>query len=377
MSLVDYKQTRADGQSSRGDENQSSGGFQVSVLGQNGEIEAEKDEDNNESSEEDDDDEEEDKVIEENDGNSEAVKDEGNEVVKGAVKEVEEEVEKEVVEEEEEDSFDFSASLARGRNIFDTKITRKRGDAGSGEEEEEEEENEEEEEKEEDKKIEELKKPEKEVRFDIKESSTSNNRSQTNEDTSVNRCDKNSPTLHDSQSTTQNDDLTNTATAPSMLEVEGKLRMSKKRARSSNDVRGKILKTKKPKHTSTGTEEPRKVTAQSNDLNDKGKNEDNMSQGQIPHRCLLFAQHRQTLDVIESCVLKRYFPTVGYKRLDGSVPPTVRAQWAQIFNSQGNNTTETETKTESGTNNCEVEVEEEDWGQNMINVKKIAQIKLG
>ena len=58
--------------------------------------------------------------MEENDGISEAVKDEGNEVVKGAVKEVEKEVEKEVVEEEEEDSFDFSASLARGRNMFDT-----------------------------------------------------------------------------------------------------------------------------------------------------------------------------------------------------------------------------------------------------------------
>ena len=300
------------------------------------------------------------------------MKDEGNEVVKGALKEVEKEVEKEVVEEEEEDSFDFSASLARGRNMFDTKITRKRGDAGNGEEEEEEDE----EEKEEGKKIEELKKPEKEVKFDIKENSNSNNRSQTNEDTSVTGCDKNSTTLHDSQSTTQNDDLTNMATAPPMLEVEGKLRMSKKRARSSNDVRGKILKTKKPKHKKSTVTEEQKVTREPNDSNGKRKNEDNMnqdhsqSQGQIPHRCLLFAQHRQTLDVIESCVLKRYFPTVGYKRLDGSVPPTVRAQWAQIFNSQGNNTTETETKTESGTNNCEVEVEEEDWGQNMINVKK-------
>ena len=50
------------------------------------------------------------------------------------------------------------------------------------------------------------------------------------------------------------------------------------------------------------------------------------------HKCLIFAEHRQTLDIIENCVLKRYFPTINYKKLDGSVPPIVRAEWAQRFN---------------------------------------------
>ena len=56
------------------------------------------------------------------------------------------------------------------------------------------------------------------------------------------------------------------------------------------------------------------------------------SKNNPPHKCLIFAQHRQTLDIIENCVLLRYFPTINYKKLDGSVPPIVRAQWAQKFN---------------------------------------------
>ena len=40
----------------------------------------------------------------------------------------------------------------------------------------------------------------------------------------------------------------------------------------------------------------------------------------------------QTLDIIENCVFKRYFPTINYKKLDGTVPPVVRAEWAQRFN---------------------------------------------
>jgi SNF2 family DNA or RNA helicase len=57
-------------------------------------------------------------------------------------------------------------------------------------------------------------------------------------------------------------------------------------------------------------------------------------EAEVPHRCLIFAQHRQTLDVIESCVLKRYFPDINYARLDGSVAPVLRAKTAVKFNMQ-------------------------------------------
>jgi hypothetical protein len=56
--------------------------------------------------------------------------------------------------------------------------------------------------------------------------------------------------------------------------------------------------------------------------------------GRTLHRCLIFAQHRQTLDLIETCVLQQHFPTVHYRKLDGTVPPAVRAEVAHRFNSQ-------------------------------------------
>lgn len=52
------------------------------------------------------------------------------------------------------------------------------------------------------------------------------------------------------------------------------------------------------------------------------------------HRCLVFATHRATLDIIEQCVLKRMFPTVPYARLDGTIPAAQRAVIAERFNSQ-------------------------------------------
>ena len=52
------------------------------------------------------------------------------------------------------------------------------------------------------------------------------------------------------------------------------------------------------------------------------------------HRCLLFAQHRATLDMVEACVLRRFFPTVAYLRLDGSTAPAARAALAARFNEQ-------------------------------------------
>lgn len=49
-------------------------------------------------------------------------------------------------------------------------------------------------------------------------------------------------------------------------------------------------------------------------------------------KCLIFAQHTITLDLIESLMLKKYFPTVAYARLDGSISPQERFMIAQKFN---------------------------------------------
>jgi len=51
-------------------------------------------------------------------------------------------------------------------------------------------------------------------------------------------------------------------------------------------------------------------------------------------RCLVFAQHRAVLDIVETCILRPCFPTVRYARLDGSVDPTTRGRLAQEFNAQ-------------------------------------------
>lgn len=50
-------------------------------------------------------------------------------------------------------------------------------------------------------------------------------------------------------------------------------------------------------------------------------------------KCLIYTEHRNCLDIIETCVLKRFFPTVSYERLDGSVPPLTRAKKVERFNS--------------------------------------------
>lgn len=54
----------------------------------------------------------------------------------------------------------------------------------------------------------------------------------------------------------------------------------------------------------------------------------------IHHRCLIFCQHKLTLDLIEELVLRKYFPTIDYERLDGDTPPTKRGLIAEEFNSQ-------------------------------------------
>ena len=58
----------------------------------------------------------------------------------------------------------------------------------------------------------------------------------------------------------------------------------------------------------------------------------------ITHRCLIFAQHKATLDLVESCVLRRYFPSIHYERLDGSINANKRAMIAKAFNNQQQST---------------------------------------
>jgi len=52
------------------------------------------------------------------------------------------------------------------------------------------------------------------------------------------------------------------------------------------------------------------------------------------HRCLIFAQHKATLDLVESCVLQRYFPSINYERLDGDTNAHKRSIVAKAFNDQ-------------------------------------------
>jgi TATA-binding protein-associated factor len=61
---------------------------------------------------------------------------------------------------------------------------------------------------------------------------------------------------------------------------------------------------------------------------------DDSSERTDVHRCLIFAQHMKVLDLIESSVLRKYFPSVEYRRLDGSVDASTRGKVAEEFNAQ-------------------------------------------
>ena len=54
-------------------------------------------------------------------------------------------------------------------------------------------------------------------------------------------------------------------------------------------------------------------------------------------KCLIFAQHRCVLDIIESLIFKKYFPFVRYSRMDGAVPPEKRNEIIEDFNSEVKN----------------------------------------
>jgi len=83
------------------------------------------------------------------------------------------------------------------------------------------------------------------------------------------------------------------------------------------------------------------ATTKENDFEgdlDNSKNIDQNSENEVElrvvHRCLIFAQHKATLDLVEECVLRRFYPSIVFGRLDGDTPATQRANLAMKFNSQ-------------------------------------------
>ena len=51
-----------------------------------------------------------------------------------------------------------------------------------------------------------------------------------------------------------------------------------------------------------------------------------------PHRALVFAQQKSTLDLIERLVFKKHLPSLQFLRLDGKVEQRERFDIAQKFN---------------------------------------------
>ena len=52
------------------------------------------------------------------------------------------------------------------------------------------------------------------------------------------------------------------------------------------------------------------------------------------HKCLIFAQHCSVLDIIETCILKRYFTKIHYERIDGTIPLHKRTNIIESFNNE-------------------------------------------
>ena len=50
------------------------------------------------------------------------------------------------------------------------------------------------------------------------------------------------------------------------------------------------------------------------------------------HRCIIFAQHRRSLDLVEDLVMKPCFPSVPYLRLDGKIDAPTRGRIVAEFN---------------------------------------------
>ena len=273
-------------------------------------------------------------------------------------------------ESEDQDPFDFSASLAKGRLILSSaaekkkrkkreereKEKKKKSGTSYGEfqEEEEEEEEGEEEEEEEEEEVEEEKEDEGE---DMKK----NRMGSAEGDTSFDgKCSlgKNISDGHSYAPSIPTDNLPeSTATGMEKRPEEvvkevvsegvSACQKSNKRTCATKDVRDIVL------NVGMRTRGQKRLSAT---LIEKKSNNDIVASGPIIsgdsieplsadvhsdwsderkfHRCLIFAQHRQTLDIVEECVMKKHFPSVTYRRLDGTVAPMVRAEVAHRFNNQ-------------------------------------------
>ena len=276
---------------------------------------------------------------------------------------------------EDQDPFDFSASLAKGRELDKTekKAKNKKGNNDGCDEEEEEEEDEEEE------GIEEKKET---VKVQIsgslsitgKEKQNKNKKEKSNTDTDDKTKIMNSNSESHSESKILSDSLLKDNNNAIMSKSATLTAVGNKRKKNS-DVRNMILRTKKNKLNETTSKSHQSTNENKNDDEDVIVNKEEVEDVDIddintgerqPHRCLIFAQHRQTLDIIEKCVLKLHFPSVSYRRLDGTVPPIVRADIARQFNSQDDYTTANKYENEN-----ENEIENEKITEESLNLNNM------
>jgi TATA-binding protein-associated factor len=121
---------------------------------------------------------------------------------------------------------------------------------------------------------------------------------------------------------------------------------------STGNIRDKILvaSTKNRKSTIQNTL-PTRSSARISDQNESNNSNttgvsgsvaqslNKSNRGNSIHRCLIFAQHTSVLDIVETCVMQKYFPDINYSRLDGSVDPNKRGEIAKKFDDQKNNST--------------------------------------
>lgn len=89
---------------------------------------------------------------------------------------------------------------------------------------------------------------------------------------------------------------------------------------------------------SATNKKPNAMSSKAINLHEKEKIESVKSSPSVSKKCLIFAQHKKCLDLIEECILQRFFPQVKYARLDGSVAPEKRFQLATQFNQRSSST---------------------------------------
>lgn len=74
------------------------------------------------------------------------------------------------------------------------------------------------------------------------------------------------------------------------------------------------------------------VSSSSGGMEEGGDEDEGNRNTSSEKKCLIFAEHLHTLDVVETLVLKAVFPSLPYARLDGKVSAVQRAKVADDFN---------------------------------------------